>query len=55
MLHRVYARYIPNLTRRDGSAMDRLLNATFKSEGDSEGTTPTAQPPPMRDAIAAAT
>lgn len=25
MLFRVYSRYVPNLTRRDGSAMDRLL------------------------------
>lgn len=26
MLFRVYSRYVPNLTRRDGTAMDRLLN-----------------------------
>jgi integrase len=26
MLFRVYSRYVPNLTRRDGSAMDRLLS-----------------------------
>jgi integrase len=25
MLFRVYSRYVPNLTRRDGSAMDRML------------------------------
>ena len=25
MLFRVYSRYVPNLTRRDGSAMERLL------------------------------
>ena len=25
MLFRVYSRYVPNLTRRDGSAMARLL------------------------------
>ena len=25
MLFKVYSRYVPNLTRRDGSAMDRLL------------------------------
>jgi integrase len=27
MLFRVYSRYVPNLTRRDGSAMGRLLAA----------------------------
>ncbi len=25
MLFRVYSRYVPNLTRRDGSAMERML------------------------------
>ena len=54
MLHRVYARYVPNLTRRDGSAFDRLLNATFGSEADGDGSTPPAQPPPVRELIAAA-
>ncbi|PKO37515.1 MAG: site-specific integrase [Betaproteobacteria bacterium HGW-Betaproteobacteria-6] len=29
MLFRVYSRYVPNLTRRDGSAFDRLLTATL--------------------------
>ncbi len=29
MLFRVYSRYVPNLTRQDGSAMDRLLLAKF--------------------------
>ena len=29
MLFRVYSRYVPNLTRTDGSAMDRLLTHTF--------------------------
>ncbi|WP_342619561.1 DUF3596 domain-containing protein [Rhodoferax sp. GW822-FHT02A01] len=29
MLFRVYSRYVPNLTRNDGSAMDRLLTSTF--------------------------
>ena len=28
MLFRVYSRYVPNLTRQDGSAMDRMLAAT---------------------------
>jgi hypothetical protein len=27
MLHKIYARYVPNLTRQDGSAMERLLAA----------------------------
>jgi integrase len=29
MLFRVYSRYVPNLTRQDGSAMDRLLSQSF--------------------------
>jgi integrase len=29
MLFRVYSRYVPNLTRKDGSAMDRLLATRF--------------------------
>lgn len=29
MLFRVYSRYVPNLTRNDGSAMDRLLTHAF--------------------------
>jgi len=55
MLFRVYSRFVPNLTRRDGSAFDRLLTATFKPEtdGEGEGSTPPAQPPPIRVAIAA--
>lgn len=31
MLFRVYSRYVPNLTRQDGSAMDRLLASRFAS------------------------
>lgn len=27
MLFRVYSRYVPNLTRNDGSAMDRMLRS----------------------------
>ncbi len=38
MLFRVYSRYVPNLTRTDGSAMDRLLTHTFiASEIKAEG------------------
>jgi integrase len=29
MLFRVYSRFVPNLTRQDGSAIDRLLTHTF--------------------------
>jgi len=31
MLFRVYSRYVPNLTRQDGSAIDRLLATRFSS------------------------
>ena len=31
MLFRVYSRYVPNLTRRDGSAFERLLITEFKN------------------------
>ena len=31
MLFRVYSRFVPNLTRRDGSAIDRLLASRFTS------------------------
>jgi integrase len=34
MLFRVYSRYVPNLTRRDGDAFEQLLS-TFESEGGS--------------------
>ncbi|WP_419616932.1 Arm DNA-binding domain-containing protein [Thiolapillus sp.] len=33
MLFRVYSRYVPNLTRQDGSAFERLLTANFQSGG----------------------
>lgn len=34
MLFRVYSRYIPNLTRQDGSAIERLLQSTFSAVGE---------------------
>jgi integrase len=34
MLFRVYSRYVPNLTRRDGSAIDRLLATRFATADD---------------------
>jgi integrase len=33
MLFRVYSRYVPNLTRRDGSAFERLLSLKFSIDG----------------------
>jgi integrase len=33
MLFRVYSRYVPNLTRRDGSAMEKLINQTMSLQG----------------------
>ena len=67
MLFRVYSRYVPNLTRRDGSAIDRLLATRFASggsnlsassapaanDGQHAGKRPPAQPPPERTLIAA--
>lgn len=53
MLFRVYSRYVPNLTRRDGSAFERLLASRFATgkpaidAGTSSAATPPAQPPPM--------
>lgn len=32
MLFRVYSRYVPNLTRQDGSAFDRLLQQRFLTD-----------------------
>ncbi|AKV96832.1 MAG: integrase [Pseudomonadales bacterium] len=36
MLFRVYSRYVPNLTRRDGSAIERLLINEFNAKTDSK-------------------
>jgi integrase len=61
MLFRVYSRFVPNLTRRDGSAFDRLLTAAATKNGTGAGTDanpksadakpdapcPDAQPPPV--------
>lgn len=55
MLFQVYSRYVPNLTRRDGSAMDRLLASRFASGNvaAASGHEPAndvasrAQPPPL--------
>lgn len=36
MLFRVYSRYVPNLTRRDGSAFERLLKSEYTAAMDDE-------------------
>jgi len=57
MLFRVYSRFVPNLTRQDGSAIDRLLVTRFSSgavrgKGASEDAAPPpSQPPPERRAM----
>jgi integrase len=40
MLFSVYSRFVPNMTRQDGSAIDRLLATRFAS-----GDTPAGQGP----------
>jgi len=63
MLFRVYSRFVPNLTRQDGSAFDRLLTSSFAarlpqtvtsaaSAGSpaAHGESLTALPPPPADA-----
>jgi len=59
MLFRVYSRFVPNMTRRDGSAMDRLLTSHFApdrganaSDTSSSDAHPPSQAPP-RYAMAA--
>lgn len=37
MLFRVYSRFVPNLTRNDGSAFERLLAQVPATKGDAEG------------------
>ena len=62
MLFRVYSRFVPNLTRRDGSAFDRILTNRFAGGADkTDGAAPSsdaekrppAQPPPAPAAPAA--
>jgi integrase len=43
MLFRVYSRFVPNLTRQDGSAFERLLRAHF-GIGGTEARTDIASP-----------
>lgn len=52
MLFRVYSRYVPNLTRRDGSAIDRLLASRFAGISEAPSAPPQLpkpheQPPPV--------
>lgn len=56
MLFRVYSRYVPNLTRRDGSAIDRLLTSRLIGDVRTEEGGPKAPPgqPPPRYAAALA-
>ena len=64
MLFQVYSRFIPNLTRQDGSAIDRLLATRFASgngvksasqstTGAANDATHAAQPPPWHQVKAA--
>ena len=61
MLFQVYSRYVPNLTRRDGSAMDRLLASRFASGNVASASghesanddASRAQPPPVTQRQAA--
>jgi integrase len=51
MLFQVYSRFVPNLTRRDGSAIDRLLASRFATtsangEGTASSPPPEERPPP---------
>jgi integrase len=54
MLFRVYSRYVPNLTRNDGSAMDRLLTSTFIGTPVQPASAQAEQPAPNKDADSAA-
>jgi integrase len=38
MLFRVYARFVPNLTRRDGSAFERMLTSAMGTAAPIVGT-----------------
>jgi len=63
MLFRVYSRYVPNLTRQDGSAMDRLLKQHINlpmavagiklAPAESAANNERAQPPPLSPRAAA--
>tara|TARA_R110001583_G_scaffold194898_2_gene367549 strand:+ start:80 stop:274 length:195 start_codon:yes stop_codon:yes gene_type:complete len=44
MLFTVYSCYVPNLTRKDGSAIDLLLAARGFSQSDTDETKPAVEP-----------
>ncbi len=44
MLFRVYSRFVPNLTRRDGSAFDRLLSNAFNGKAPHQEPEPSSTP-----------
>lgn len=44
MLFRVYSRFVPNLTRQDGSAFERLLRANFGVGATNASASPTEDP-----------
>ena len=43
MLFRIYSRYVPNLTRRDGSAFERMLDARLYPDGSERSESPEAR------------
>lgn len=45
MLFRVYSRYVPNLTRKDGSAFDRLVTAAMTTKLEPQSSEPPPIPP----------
>lgn len=51
MLFRVYSRYVPNLTRNDGSAMDRLLTKTFVGTSVTDAPPTHAVKPPSQPSV----
>jgi integrase len=51
MLFRVYSRFVPNLTRQDGSAFNRLLSQTFSASATEDAQR--SQPPPVPWRLAA--
>jgi integrase len=56
MLFSVYSRFVPNMTRQDGSAIDRLLATRFstgKTTAEANEPGHEAQPPPVTSAVAA--
>ena len=44
MLFKVYSRFVPNLTRRDGSAFERLVSGAFGTSQQQTHINPINQP-----------